>query len=68
MDFEAEFSDRLLAIGPVPLSLSSPSHGTAAVGFCQTSLFQQGVVGAFAQGFGFLTPDFGVGKSQDLGC
>ena len=26
------------------------------------------VVGAFAEGFGFLTSDFGVGKSQDLGC
>src|SRR5271157_5317151 len=25
------------------------------------------VVGAFAEGFGFLTSDFGVGKSQDLG-
>jgi hypothetical protein len=34
---------------------------------CQPSLFQQGVVGAFAEGFGFLTSDFGVGKSQDLG-
>ena len=34
---------------------------------CQPSLFQQGVVGTFAQGFGFLTSDFGVGKSQDLG-
>ena len=35
---------------------------------CQPSLFQQGVVGAFAWGFGSLTSDFGVGKSQDLGC
>ncbi len=26
------------------------------------------VVGAFAWGFGVLTSDFGVGKSQDLGC
>ena len=34
---------------------------------CQPSLFQQGVVGAFAEGFGVLTSDFGVGKSQDLG-
>jgi len=25
------------------------------------------VVGAFAEGFGVLTSDFGVGKSQDLG-
>jgi hypothetical protein len=33
----------------------------------QPSLFPQGVVGAFAQGFGLLTPDFGVGKGQDLG-
>jgi len=24
-------------------------------------------VGAFAEGFGVLTSDFGVGKSQDLG-
>ena len=34
---------------------------------CQPSLFQQGVVGAFAWGFGFLTSDFGVGRGQDLG-
>ena len=34
----------------------------------QPSVFHQGVVGAFAWGFGFLTSDFGVGKSQDLGC
>jgi len=31
------------------------------------SLFQQGVVGAFAESFGLLTPDFGVGKGQDQG-
>jgi hypothetical protein len=35
---------------------------------CQPSLFQQGVVGAFTEGFGLFTSDFGVGKSQDLGC
>jgi len=35
---------------------------------CQNSLFQHGVVGAFAWGFGVLTSDFGVGKSQELGC
>src|SRR5208337_4535919 len=43
-----------------------PRHGGCRL--CQPSLFQQGVVGAFAEGFGFLTSDFGVGKSQDLGC
>ena len=41
--------------------------GVGACRFCQPSLFQQGVVGAFAEGFGVLTSDFGVGKSQDLG-
>jgi len=30
--------------------------------------YVQEVVGAFARGFGFLTSDFGVGKSQELGC
>ena len=48
-----------------------PSHrAPGGVGGCrlgQPSLFQQGVVGAFAEGFGFLTFDFGVGTSQDLG-
>src|SRR5208282_6336036 len=39
---------------------TGPPEGWAAVGFCRPSLFQQGVVGAFAEGFG-------VGKSQDLG-
>ena len=34
---------------------------------CQPSLFQQGVVGAFAEGFGSLTSDFGVGTSQNRG-
>ena len=33
-----------------------------------SGLLEQGVVGAFAEGFGVLTSDFGVGKSQDLGC
>jgi len=27
-----------------------------------------GVVGAFTEGFGCLTPDFGVGMGQDRGC
>ena len=35
---------------------------------CRVVVFQLGVVGAFAEGFGFLTSDFGVGKSQDRGC
>ena len=41
--------------------------GVGGCRLCQPSLFQQGVVGAFAQGFGLLTSDFGVGTSQDLG-
>ena len=49
-----------------------PSHrapgGVGGCRLCQPSLFQQGVVGAFAQGFGSLTSDFGVGKGQDRGC
>ena len=48
-----------------------PSHrapgGVGGCRLCQPSLFQQGVVGAFAEGFGVLTSDFGVGTSQDLG-
>ena len=47
---------------------SPPNHGDGGCRLCRPSLFQQGVVGAFAEGFGFLTSDFGVGKSQDLGC
>jgi len=48
-----------------------PSHrapgGVGGCRLCQPSHFQQGVVGAFTEGFGLLTSDFGVGKSQDLG-
>jgi len=50
---------------------SPPQHrAPGGVGGCrlgQPSLFHQGVVGAFTEGFGLLTSDFGVGKSQDLG-
>ena len=46
---------------PIAPPATGPPEGWAAVGSCQPSLFQQGVVGAFAEGFG-------VGKSQDLGC
>ena len=35
--------------------------GVGGCRLCQPSLFQQGVVGAFAEGFGVLTSDFGVG-------
>ena len=48
-----------------------PSHrapgGVGGCRLCQPSLFRQGVVGAFAEGFGVLTSDFRVGTSQDLG-
>ena len=59
-----------LALGPpgacqTNQSPPQPRHGGCRL--CQPSLFQQGVVGAFAEGFGVLTSDFGVGKSQDLG-
>ena len=44
---------------------SPPSHrapgGVGGCRLCRPSFFQQGVVGAFAEGFG-------VGNSQDLGC
>src|SRR5208337_2124247 len=50
---------------PAPLMLAP--GGVGACRLCRPSLFQQGVVGAFAQGFGLLTSDFGVGTSQDLG-
>ena len=63
-----------LALGPsraCQTYQSPPSHrapgGVGGCRLCQPSLFQQGVVGAFAEGFGVLTSDFGVGKSQDLG-
>ncbi len=46
---------------------SGPPEGWAAVGFVSPASFHSGVVGAFAEGFGALTSDFGVGKSQDLG-
>src|SRR5271166_3901305 len=58
--------------GMPEVPIAPPSHrapgGVGGCRLCQPSLFQQGVVGAFAEGFGFLTSDFGVGKSQDLGC
>src|SRR5271166_1471536 len=57
--------------GACQTNQSPPSHrapgGVGCCRLCQPSLFQQGVVGAFAEGFGFLTSDFGVGTSQDLG-
>ena len=47
---------------------SGPPEGWAAVGLVSpASFFIQGVVGAFAQGFGLFSSDFGVGMSQDLG-
>ena len=56
--------------GMPDVPIAPPSHrapgGVGGCRLCQPSLFQQGVVGAFAWGFGFLTSDFGVGKSQDL--
>src|SRR5271157_5966087 len=51
----------------VPNTTDRAPGGVGACRLCQPSLFQQGVVGAFAQGFGLLTSDFGVGTSQDLG-
>ena len=63
-----------LALGPSGAcqTYQSPPQPPAPGGvggcrLCQPSLFQQGVVGAFAEGFGVLTSDFGVGTSQDLG-
>ena len=66
---------RSLALGPSgtcqtyqsPPSATGPPEGWAAVGFVSPAFFNRGVVGAFAEGFGVLTSDFGVGKSQDLG-
>ena len=37
-----------------PPRATGPPEGWAPVGFCQPSLFQQGVVGAFALGFWVL--------------
>jgi len=54
---------------PIVLAATGPQEGWAAVGLVSpASFFIQGLVGAFAQGFGLLTSDFGVGKSQGLGC
>ena len=57
--------------GMPDVPIAPPSHrapgGVGGCRLCQPSLFQQGVVGAFAEGFGVLTSDFGVGTSQDLG-
>ena len=57
--------------GMPDVPIAPPSHrapgGVGGCRLCQPSLFQQGVVDAFAEGFGVLTSDFGVGKSQDLG-
>jgi len=53
-----------------PPATGPPERAPGGVGgcrLCQPSLFPQGVVGAFTQGFGSLTPDFGVGMGQELG-
>ena len=52
---------------PIAPPATGPPEGWAAVGFVSPASFNRGVVGAFAEGFGVLTSDFGVGKSQDLG-
>jgi len=47
-----------------------PERAHGGVGGCrlgQPSVFHQGVVGAFTEGFGLFSSDFGVGMSQDLG-
>ena len=46
---------------PIAPPATGPPGGVGGCRLCRPSLFQQGVVGAFAEGFG-------VGKSQDLGC
>src|SRR5271157_1739026 len=53
---------------PIAPPATGPPEGWAAVGFVSPASFNRGVVRAFAWGFGFLTSDFGVGKSQDPGC
>ena len=45
---------------PIAPPATGPPGGVGGCRLCRPSLFQQGVVGAFAEGFG-------VGKSQDLG-
>ena len=52
---------------PIAPPATGPPEGWAAVGFVSPASLQQGVVGAFAQGFGLFSSDFGVGMSQDLG-
>jgi len=59
---------------PIALPATGPPqrsgpHAERGVGcrLCQPSVFHQGVVGAFTEGFGLFTPDFGVGKGQELG-
>ena len=52
---------------PVAPPATGPPEGWAAVGFVSPASFNRGVVGPFAWGFGLLTPDFGLGKGQELG-
>ena len=52
---------------PIAPQPPGPPEGWAAVGFVCPASLQQGVVGAFAEGFGVLTSDFGVGTSQERG-
>ena len=52
----------------VPINIDRAPGGVGGCRLSQPSLFPRGVVGAFAQGFGLLTSDFGAGKSQELGC
>ena len=53
---------------PIAPPATGPPEGWAAVGFVSPASFNRGLWAQFAEGFGFLTSDFGVGKSQDLGC
>ena len=58
-------------IPSVPITHPSTWHseGWEAVGLVSPASFCiQGVVGAFTEGFGLFSSDFGVGTSQDLGC
>ena len=48
--------------GMPDVPIAPPATAQGGCRFCQPSLFPQGVVGAFAEGFGFLTSDFGSEK------
>jgi hypothetical protein len=57
----------LLILGMSPFLLPDQQGDRRPPVHLSANPLSTGVVGALAQGFGFLTSDFGVGTGQDLG-